>query len=96
MGRILCGVALIVWGVYAVASTILQAWNKELADPGVLGEITGGSICSFILLGAGIPLVLPSRHKTLDPANDPDSGATGRGSSTIKLNSSKHRKGELE
>jgi branched-subunit amino acid ABC-type transport system permease component len=76
MGRILGGVVLFIWGMYSAIGVVLRALNQDLTDAGALGELTGGSICSLILLGGGIALVASGWKSTVDPTIIADSRTT--------------------
>ena len=51
VGRVIGAILLLLWGLYGVVYVGLRLLFRDLTDPGIQGEITGGLICTLILLG---------------------------------------------
>jgi hypothetical protein len=64
-------ILLLLWGLYAAVYVGLRLRFSDLTNPGRLGEITGGSICTLFLLGEGIVLLLPRRRSDVAPSSAP-------------------------
>jgi hypothetical protein len=74
-GRVVGGLALVIWGVLVAAAWVLRAPPADWNDAGFVGEFSGTVIGVLLLIGGGIALFRPRKSTGAPPRGPTDNGA---------------------